>query len=194
MRLRRALLSLFLAVSVPAASFALSVPVAAQSASGSISGTVVSGDQSPLAGAAIKLSGPVSQTAKSAPDGTFTVTGLPDGVYSVSISRSGYDAVTGTTVTITGGAPQTLAVTLVASSLTSLRTIGSVVANGGRASTALNTSAAAQVTLTSSQFTDRGQTQVVDMLEEQPGVEITRSSGGAPRRQFRHRNSRRKPL
>jgi hypothetical protein len=180
LRLRRALLSLFLAASIPAASFAVSVPALAQSASGSISGTVASGDQTPLAGAAVKLSGPVSQTATSAANGTFSVTGLPDGVYSVSISRSGYDAVTGTTVTISGGAPQTLAITLVASSLTSLRTIGSVVANGGRASTALNTSAAAQVTLTSSQFTDRGQTQVVNMLEEQPGVDITRNSSGAP--------------
>jgi outer membrane receptor for ferrienterochelin and colicin len=179
LRLRRALLSIVLAaVLTPAASVVASVPAVAQAQAGSITGTV-STDQGPLAGATISVSGVASQTTKSAKDGTFVLTGLPDGAYLVSVSHPGFAAVRNTAVTISSGAAQTLAVSLVADSLTSLRTIGSVTANGGRTSTALNTSAAAESTITTQQFTDRGQTQVVDMLEEQPGVEITRVDSGA---------------
>jgi hypothetical protein len=180
-RLRRVLLSIVLAVALtPAASIFAPVPAVAQAQAGTISGTVVSGDQTPLAGATVTVSGPASQTTTTEKDGTFAVTGLPDGAYLLSVTHAGYVAVQGTPVVLTGGIPQSLAVTLVSSSLTSLRTIGSVSASGGRNSTALNTSASAQATITSQQFTDRGQNQVVDMLEELPGVEITRASGGAP--------------
>jgi outer membrane receptor protein involved in Fe transport len=180
-RLRRVLLSLVLAVSLtPTAAIFTPVPAVAQAQAGTISGTVVSGDQAPLADATVTVTGPAKQTATTGKDGTFTVTGLPDGAYLVSVTHAGYAAVKGTPVVLTGGAPQSLAVTLISSSLNSLRTIGSVSANGGRTSTALNTSAAAQATITSQQLTDRGQTTVVNMLEELPGVEITRNSGGAP--------------
>jgi outer membrane receptor for ferrienterochelin and colicin len=179
LRLRRALLSLVLAaVLTPAASVVASVPAAAQAQAGSITGTV-SSDQGPLAGATISVSGAASHTVTSRKDGTFAVTGLPDGAYLVSVTHSGFAAVRNTAVTIISGVAQTLAVNLVADSLTSLRTIGSVTADGGRTSAALNTSAAAESTITTQQFTDRGQTQVVDMLEEQPGVEITRVDSGA---------------
>jgi outer membrane receptor protein involved in Fe transport len=180
LRLRRALLSLVLTAALAPLSPIVTIsPAAAQSqASGSIAGTVIS-DQGPLSGATVSISGAASRTVQTGTDGSFTVTDLPDGRYLVSVKRAGYTPVQGTAVTIAGGLPQTLAVTLVAASLSTLRTIGSVTVNGGRSSTALNTSASAQSTITSQQFTDRGQTQVVDMLEEQPGVEITRVDSGA---------------
>jgi outer membrane receptor protein involved in Fe transport len=179
LRFRRALLSLVLATVLPlAASVAISVPAAAQTPAGSINGTV-SSDQGPLEGATISVGGSASRTVISRKDGTFTITGLPDGGYLVSIIRPGYAAVRDTAVTIAAGASQTFAVTLVAESLSSLRTIGTVTANGGRTSTALNTSAAAQSTVTFQQYIDRGQTQVNNLLEEQPGVEITRVDSGA---------------
>jgi hypothetical protein len=181
LRLRRALLSLFLAVALtPTASIIAAVPAMAQpqAGSGSISGTVLT-DQGPLASATVSIKGTAARTVKTKKDGSFTITDLPDGTYQVSITHTGYTAVQNTSVTIAGGLPQTLAVTLAAATLNSLRTIGSVATNGGRSSTALNTSAAAEVTVTSQQFTDRGQIQVVDLLEEQPGVEITRVDSGA---------------
>jgi hypothetical protein len=180
LRLRGAVLFLFVAsILVPAASFSLPLPAVAQTpARGSISGTVVS-DQGSLSAATVTIIGPATRTVQTAKDGRFTILDLPDGLYSVSIARAGYQAVRGTTVTIVSGLPQTIAVTLAADSLNSLRTIGSVTANGGRSSSALNTSASAEVTLTSQNYMDRGQTQVADLLEEQPGIEITRVDSGA---------------
>lgn len=177
MRFRRALFSIVLTAILAAAA---PLGAGAQPApSGSIAGTVVGGDQSPLSGVTVSLSGPQSETTTTANNGGFAFDGLPDGAYTLNFTRSGYTPLRGTPVTVAGGAPETLAVSLVAESLSSLRTIGSVTANGGRTSTALNTSAAAETTVTSQQFTDSGQTQVVDMLEEQPGVEITRVDSGA---------------
>jgi hypothetical protein len=180
LRFRRALLSVCLAAAlVPAGSVVTAIPALAQAQpSGSISGTVTS-DQGPLDGAAIAITGVATRSATTAKDGSFDVKQLPDGLYQVTVTRAGYEALRGTPVTIVGGAPQTLSVTLALATLTSLRTIGSVTANGGRSSTALNTSASAEVTLTSENYTDRGQTQVTDMLEEQPGVEVTRVDSGA---------------
>jgi outer membrane receptor protein involved in Fe transport len=181
LRIRRALLSLVLTVALaPIAPLVALAPAAAQSpASGSVTGTVLGADQGPVSDVTVTLVGPVSRTATTGKDGSFTIGDLPDGAYLAAFTRSGYAPVRDTAVTIVGGVAQTLAVTLVAASLSSLRTIGSVTANGGRTSTALNTSAAGESTITSQQFTDRGQTQVVDMLEEQPGVEITRVDSGA---------------
>ena len=172
MRLQRFLVSFFLAVALTP------VPSIAQTSTGVISGTVV-GEQGPLTNVTVTIRGAASRTVKARADGTFTISALPDGAYQVSIARSGYQTVRSTGVTIVAGNQQVLAVTLVAESLTSLRTIGNVTTTSGRSSPALNTSASSQVTITSQQFTDRGQTQVVNMLEEQPGVEITRVDSGS---------------
>jgi outer membrane receptor protein involved in Fe transport len=171
------LLSVALALGV---TFAGAGPAAAQTPGGSISGTVASGTGDPIVGATVSLSGPVSgQSVTTNSTGAFTFSGLPDGKYYVTITHAGYQALRATPVTIVAGAPQTLSVTLVQQTLTSLRTIGSTATTGGRGSTALNTTGAAQTTVTSQQFLDLGQTQVMDLLEDQPGIELDRSDSGA---------------
>lgn len=179
MRLHSAVLSLLITAALSPGVFLVAAsPAAAQTWTGSISGTVVS-DQGPIRDATIRVTGPALRSVSSGANGAFAVPGLPDGTYYLTIAHPGFAAVTDTKVVISGGLPQTLSVTLVAQTLSSLRTIGSTATTGGRSSTALNTTAAAQVTVTSQQFLDRGETQVVDILEEQPGVEITRVDSGA---------------
>jgi outer membrane cobalamin receptor len=145
----------------------------------SISG-VVSSERGPLAGVTVAIHGPVTQTYTTQADGTFRFTGIPAGTYRVSAIAPGYEPLRNTIVTTGTDTPQSLVVTLEIASLNSLRVIAST-STTGRGSTAINTSGAAQSTLTSQDYIDRGQFQVQDMLEELPGVELTRaSSGGAP--------------
>ena len=179
MRLHSAALSLCLGIaSIPGFTLAVPVPANAQTQSGSISGSVV-GSQGAIRGATVTASGPVTRSVTTNADGSFTLGNLPDGTYAMSASFPGYQPLRGAQVTISGGKAQTLSVTLVAQTLSSLRTIGSTAVTGGRGSTALNTTAAAQVTVSSQQFQDRGETQVADLLEEQPGVELEKNDSGA---------------
>jgi outer membrane receptor protein involved in Fe transport len=154
-------------------------PTSTALAGPSISG-VVSSERGPLAGVTVAIHGPVTQSFTTQADGAFRFTGIPAGTYRISAIAAGYEPLRNTVVTTGPDTPQTLAVTLEIATLNSLRVIAST-STSGRGSTAINTSGAAQSTLTSQDYIDRGQFQVQDMLEEEPGVELTRaSSGGAP--------------
>jgi outer membrane receptor protein involved in Fe transport len=143
-----------------------------------IVGTVRS-ERGPIAGATVSLTGPTKLQAATTASGAFAFVAIPAGTYRLSVSAGGYDPVKDTIVTTDARTPQTLSVVLTEASLGSLRVIGSTVTAGR--STTINRSGAAQSTLTSQDFLDRGDAQVQNLLEELPGVELTRaSSGGAP--------------
>jgi iron complex outermembrane receptor protein len=94
-RLREPLsIHLKIRVAALAAVFALLVCVSslhAQSGTGNITGTVTDPSGRALKGAAIAVTTPSArQTAFSAADGRFTVSGLPPGTYTVEISASGF--------------------------------------------------------------------------------------------------------
>ncbi len=140
----------------------------------------MSSERGPLAGVTVTIHGPVTQSFTTQADGAFRFTAIPAGTYRVSAIAPGYEPLRNTIVTTGADSPQSLTVTLEIATLSSLRVIAST-SSTGRGSTAINTSGAAQSTLTSQDYIDRGEFQVPDMLEELPGVELTRaSSGGAP--------------
>ncbi len=152
-------------------------PVAtrAQLAAGAVgvTGTVIGGDAVPIAGATVEARGATTQRTTSAANGTFTLT-LPPGVYTLLVTHAG-DKPAQQDIAVTTGL-QPLSVTLETASLTTIQRIGSTVATAGAIT--LNTSPAAVSTLTSADYQLRGQNVVQNLLEELPGVELTRASSG----------------
>lgn len=141
---------------------------------------VVSSERGPLAGVTVTIHGPATQSVTTQADGAFHFTNIPAGTYRLTATAPGYQPLPNTVVTMAADSPQTVAVTLEAATLSSLRTIAST-STVGRGSTAVNTTGAALETVTAQEYIDRGDFQVQDILEEYPGVELTRaSSGGAP--------------
>ncbi|MGI8772266.1 MAG: TonB-dependent receptor [Acidobacteriaceae bacterium] len=86
--------------------FATVAPAAGQVAKGSITGTVTDTTSAALQGAQIKLK-PETQTATTDAEGHFTLTGLPPGHYTVTISYLGFQPFT-SEVDINTGAATTL--------------------------------------------------------------------------------------
>jgi len=138
---------------------------------GSITGTVTDGAGKPLGKAQITISGTTSTTSLSKPDGTFSIP-LPPGTYTISVSAPGFQTSRNDSVVVASGQPVNLTIALSNASLT---TIGRAV----RSSTSLNTTAAASQTLSSATIVSQGQTQVVNVLDQVPGVEINHVGGGS---------------
>jgi len=171
--------SALLAFAITAGS--LSAPASAQTttATATIRGMVLSSEQTPLVGATIIANGPATQSATTSADGSFHIDALPAGIYRLSVTKSGYAPLPETRVTVADGGSASVAVTLVQQTLSSLRTIGQISVNS-RSATVLNTTSAAQVTVSGQTFYDRADIHVQNILEEQPGVELSRHSSGAP--------------
>jgi outer membrane receptor protein involved in Fe transport len=162
----RTLFSLFLAMGVVA------LPIVAEArqpaATGAITGTVRNGDGLPISGAAVTIQGAGARTV-TATDGTFAVTGIPGGIYTVVVTRGGFQTSSTAGVAVAGGTSTALSITLAQSSFSSLRVIGgtSTTASGRLP---INTTPSSVSVITSQQFADQGSAQIVDLLNETPGV------------------------
>lgn len=138
---------------------------------GAVSGTVVDQNGKPVANAQISLEGSRAG-ARSASDGTFTLTGIAPGVYTVVVTRSGFDTARVAGIAVVAGAPVSLRVTMAQSSFTSLRVIGQTSATvNGRSQ--INTTPSSVAVVTAQAFVDQGQPQLVDILNETPGIITT---------------------
>lgn len=80
---------------------------------GTIQGTVTdSSTNAPISGAAITVSGSGAGTAVTAPDGSYQLSGISPGTITLSASKTGYGAVTGTgTITVGGTLVYNIALT-----------------------------------------------------------------------------------
>ncbi|MGH9208929.1 MAG: TonB-dependent receptor domain-containing protein, partial [Acidimicrobiales bacterium] len=139
--------------------------------------TVSDAAKAPVAGAALALSGPVSRSATTGKDGSFSFAGLPLGTYQLSVTKGGFQSlsVSGIEVGVSPGTP--LALTLAQASLANLRQIGEVSVNR---KTALNTSPAAVASVGINQYIQQSQEQINGLLDQLPGVELNRFSSGTP--------------
>jgi outer membrane receptor protein involved in Fe transport len=161
----RTLFSLFVGIAVAV----FPIAAAAQpAATGSITGTVRNGNALPISGAAVIVEGAAARTT-TAVDGTFTLTGIPAGIYTVVVTRSGFQTSSTLGVAVAGGTSISLAITLAQSSFSSLRIIGgtSTTASGRLP---INTTASSVEVISSQAYVDQGSLQVVDLLNETPGV------------------------
>lgn len=146
-------------------------PGGASNATGSVTGTVVDGNGTPVANAIVSVEGARGQ-ARTGSDGTFAVSGITPGNYAVVVSRSGFDTARVAGIAVVGGAPTNLRVTLAQSSFSSLRVIGqtSTTASGR---SQINTTPSSVAVITSQVFEDRGEPQIVDVLNQTPGIITT---------------------
>ena len=150
-------------------------PLWAQTAAaGSVTGIVTDVAGKPLGNALVTVGGGNgTQSLRSGPDGHFTVS-VPPGTYAVSASSNGFQPARADDVTVVAG--QSAIVNLTLANVT-LQTIGRTSRNR---STSINTTTAAQTFVSSQTFVDQGQGQVVNVLDQTPGVEINRNSSNAP--------------
>jgi outer membrane receptor protein involved in Fe transport len=146
-------------------------------AAGSITGTVVSGDGTPLGGAAVALEGAAAARTTTSNAGSFLFATVAPGVYSVVVSKPGYGSAQQDGVAVVAGQQSVVHATLTAASFSSLREIGRVATTvPGRAS--INTTTAAITTVTNQTFVDQGAEQVMKVLGETPGIVFSRQEDG----------------
>jgi Carboxypeptidase regulatory-like domain/TonB dependent receptor/TonB-dependent Receptor Plug Domain len=153
------------------AAFNIPVPAAAQTPA-SLTGVVQDQTQQPLDGATLTISGPVNRSMSTDAHGAFAVT-LPPGVFSVTVSKPGYETTTIDTVVVVAGQTAQFTAQLAPASLSSLAEIGRSIAAGAPP---INTSTAAVSYLSGRTILDQGSLELRTSLNELPGV-ISSSPG-----------------
>ncbi len=164
----------FTALSVSPAPAAAAPALVAQAAS-VVNGTVSDSNGAPIAGASVALTGRASYSATTDSHGRFSIADVAPGIYSISVSKPGYNRAV-QTVAVVEGQPLEVAVTMGAVSFSSLRTIAHVSTNGRGT---INTSAAALNVVPSEEFVNQAAPQVTRVLSQIPGLQISFPSNSA---------------
>ncbi len=145
-------------------------PTAPTTTTQQVSGTVSDTAGAPIAGATITLRGAQTYTATSDAQGRYALQVAP-GVYTATVSRSGYQSGAEQDVAVTSSAPVDLNVQLVAPTLSTLRVIGSTRTSFSRST--FNASPASVNVVNTQAFIDQGQPQVKSVLNQTPGLVIS---------------------
>ncbi len=148
----------------------------AQTAAGTVAGTVTDMEGAPIASASINLRAASAYTGSSDDKGSFRITGVAPGVYTIAVIKAGFNTAVQNDVVVLAGQTQNVAVRLERQTFSSLRTIASV--RVGR-SGSINTSPASVNVVTAQNFVDQGQPQVTRVLSQVPGVQISFPSNGS---------------
>jgi outer membrane cobalamin receptor len=166
-----------LAVLIAALLFAAGSPaLAAESATGSVSGTVRSSDGAPIEGAAVSLSGNgPSISLTSDRSGAFAAISLPPGTYLIGASAKGFTGLTGRIVQIAANATTTLALTLPKAQVAALAVIASVSAGGSQS---LSTAPAPTLTIGMQPYAQRGVLAASTVLQDQLSTTVIPVVGG----------------
>jgi hypothetical protein len=152
---------------------AFTVPEFAEAQSpASLAGVVQDQTRQPLSGANLSITGPVKQSLSTDTHGAFQVT-LPAGIFSVTVSKPGYETTTIDAVVVVAGQTAQLTAQLAPTSLSSLGEIGRTTAAGAQR---INTSTASVAYLSGSDILDQGSLELRTSLNELPGV-ISSSPG-----------------
>lgn len=158
-------LALFLTVAFAAA------PLGATAAGTTavVTGVVRASNGAPLGGAQVELFGPTRLSKTTDAKGAYTFGAVPTGLYTLQITKAGYNVYRDESVAAFIGETVTVNVTLAESSFSSLKTIASVsTTEAGVAQ--INTSTAAIDTITGVTFQNQGAEQVTKVLNETPGI------------------------
>ena len=141
---------------------------------GQIRGTVT-GTHGGISGAAITVSGPIVRSAVSRANGTFTLTDLAAGLYTISVKAAGYDPTARAGITVFESetvVDVTLSPTTAsAGGLTQIGAVKAIPSNGH-----FNVTSAAFQQISEQTLVERDLTNVRDALESVPGVTLSRSS------------------
>ncbi len=151
-------------------SIAVTAPPAVYAADAStVSGTVVTTDGAPVAAATVTLSGPAREQTATDAKGTFHFGNVTPGVYSVTVTKAGFDAYRTDDVAALAGNTEVVNVTLAQLTFSSLRTIASVSTRAPGVAP-INKSTASISSISGQVFADQGQQQVIKVLNETPGI------------------------
>ncbi len=163
-------------VSAAAATNPAPAVLAQTATTGVVSGSVRDGVGAPIPGASVALSGPQRYATTTDAKGDFAFGTVTPGIYSVVVTKAGYDTANQSDIAVLGDETQHLAVRMNRNTFSSLRTIATVRVNGHGT---INTSAAS-VNVTSAQdFQDQSATQVTRVMSQIPGVQISFPSNSA---------------
>jgi hypothetical protein len=136
---------------------------------GTVSGMVADNSGQPVANASVTLQGPAQAHTATDAKGTFTFANLEPGIYSIMVSKAGFQTALNDGVTVLDGATAAVNVVLAASSFSSLRTIANVSTNQAGVAP-INRSTASINTIPNQVFINQGQQQVIKVLNETPGI------------------------
>ena len=115
--------------------------------------------------------------AVSAADGSFTISSMPPGVYSINVTARGFQRLGGEIVEVVAGEPSEVILALSPESASAMATIGHVTVNGSHA---LSTASAPTTDLDPQDLAGRGVEQLSQILGDQIALTLTRQMGGAP--------------
>ena len=156
-------------------------PVIAQAAkTGTLLGKVIDSRGNPLADASVRIAGPTNTQTLTGADGTFSVP-VNAGVYDVYVTKGGFQTSENSGYAVVGGGTTTLTIPLADATTTSLRTIGRVTST--RQNT-LNTSASSTTTVGTLALEQRVNPNLNYIVEELPGVTLTRGFSTTPNTSF----------
>ncbi|HKU67378.1 MAG TPA: TonB-dependent receptor [Candidatus Baltobacteraceae bacterium] len=134
-----------------------------------IAGTVQTSDGAPLADATVTIEGQVRMTTASDAKGAFTFSSVPAGLYTLVVTKPGFQTYRDDDVAAFTGNTETINVALAQASFSSLRTIANISTRvPGQAK--LNESTASISVISNQAFADQGQQQVTKILNETPGI------------------------
>jgi hypothetical protein len=146
-------------------------PPAPAAASAVVAGMVRGGTGSPVAGAAVTISGPATVHVTSDANGAFSA-GVPPGIYRIAVSKAGFNSAILSDLIAVAGTSTPVTVSLSQVDLSSLRTIGTVTSISRGGGSAINTGAATSSFVGAQTFANLANPQVNDVLQRIPDVTI----------------------
>jgi outer membrane receptor protein involved in Fe transport len=150
--------------------------------SASVSGRITDSQTGgPVVNATVSLKGPSTYTATTDASGNFQINNVTPGIYSVSVSKPGYNALTESTLAVLAGGSPNITGQMQAITFTTLRTIASVRSTGRGT---FNVTPASVNVVTAQTLIEQGQTQVMQVLNQTPGIVAnfpsTSANGASP--------------
>jgi len=136
-----------------------------------LQGSVRSTTGLPVAGASVSVRGPASSHVTTDASGAFSLT-VPQGVYTIQVSRSGYNQAVLSDVVAVGGTSLPVTVTMNSQDLSSLRTIGNVTSVSRGSGSAINTGAAVSSFVSGQTFANVANPQINDVLQRIPDLTL----------------------
>jgi outer membrane receptor protein involved in Fe transport len=145
---------------------------------GTIHGAIANQAGKPISGArVVATSSRTSYAATTDANGSFLITDIPEGVYTLGATARGYQRITGQVVSVIAGRESEIQLVLSPQTAAAMATIGRVAVNGSRA---LSTASAPTTDLDPQDLAGRGVEQLSSVLSEQVALTMTRQLGGAP--------------
>ncbi|HEX5274936.1 MAG TPA: TonB-dependent receptor [Candidatus Rubrimentiphilum sp.] len=153
---------------VSAATVTGSTTLIAQAQSASVSGRITDSQTGgPVVNATVSLKGPSTYTTTTDASGSFQINNVTPGVYSVSITKTGYNTLTQSTLAVLAGTSPNISGQMQPITFTTLRTIASVRSTGRGT---FNVTPASINVVTAQTLQQQGQTQVMQVLNQTPGI------------------------